>query len=630
MAVSKKAPKLYEGDGAGRERIKKEPPTVPYEHAGIALLAAQPAVPKKDTRAETKEWQELRGHLETRLAGLRNWRNSWWMQNWSQLSQYIEPRRSIWLTQSTGGQPTPNNMIRGRAINECIVDPTGTLAVRNCVGGMVSGLCSQSRPWFKVVPAIKNFSPSDDARAWMDDIEDKAYAVLAQSNFYSCITQEVEDLIVFGTGPTFIYEDERDVIRCYNSVCGEYYLASDATCRIDGFFRLFVMTVSQMVGFFGVENCPPDVQGLWEQKGNGLDTERLVAHSIEPNFGIHGKGIGVVPGGFPWREIYWAWGSGAPAPLSMRGFMEQPFTAARWSIQSNDAYGRSVGMDVLPDIVQLQIETLRKAEAIEKQVRPPLVADMELKNQPASILPGEVTYVANLSAKSGMRPIYEVMPDIKGMMEDLAAIQERIKKGFFNDLFLPLNDMPQGQRTAFETAQIINERLQILGPVIENLLNESLKPKLKRVFGIMLRKGIIPPKPASLRGVKMDFEFVSMLALAQKAAATGGIERLVALAGNMVGVYGKAVTNTVDAEEILRIMSDLLGNPQRALRSADKVAAMNQQDVRDQQAAQQQQALAQGAQTVSTGAAAAQTMANTQIGASNNVLGALLGGGGSQ
>ena len=285
---------------------------------------------------------------------------------------------------------------------------------------------------------------------------------MAGSNFYNAFAQECEDLVVFGTAPCIIYEDDKDVIRCYNPAVGEYYLASSSTMRVDGLYRQFVMTIAQIVDFFGLENCPDDVQQLWNSKGSSIDVERIIAHSIEPNFDV--KGCPKIPGNFTWREVYWVYGSGSKIPLSKRGFVEQPFTAARWATQSNDAYGRSPGMDILPDNIQLQVMTVRLSEAIEKQVRPPLLADITLKNQPSSILPGQVTYVANLGAGGGIALyIYEVNPDVRGLSALIEQIQQRIKTGMFNDLFLMLEQAPANSKmTAYEVAQKVQEKLQVL------------------------------------------------------------------------------------------------------------------------------------------------------------------------
>ncbi len=599
--------------------------TAVYEKSSPALLAMQPNSVKdsKPNDKELQEWASLRGHLEARLTMLRMWRNSWWFQNWSTLAQYILPRRSIWLTQSTGGIPTPNNMTRGQPLNNSIKDPTATFATRVCAAGMMSGLASVSRQWFKVLPTVKDFQLDEEAREWIDEVEVRTYNILANSNFYNAFAQECEDLVVFGTAPSIIYEDDKEVIRCYNPTVGEYYLASSATLRVDGLYRQFVMTISQIVDFFGLENCTPDVQQLWQAKGSSLDVERIIAHSIEPNYDI--VGCPRIPGNYAWREVYWVYGTGSRAALSKKGFVEQPFTAARWATQSNDAYGRSPGMDILPDNIQLQVMTVRLSEAIEKQVRPPLIADITLKNQPSSILPGQVTYVQNLTSGSGMRSIYEVNPDITGLAGLIAQIQERIKIGMFNDLFLMLENMPRDSKmTAYEVAQKVQEKLQVLGPVIENIITESLKPKLKRIFGIMERKGMIPPKPDSLKGVALDIEFISMLSLAQKSSITGGMERILALLGNMVAVYPD-IKFLLDEDTYVREFNDLLANPEKILRGPEEFSKMVQQSQQAQQQAQQRENIERGAQTASVATDAAANLANTEVGAGQSALSALLG-----
>ncbi len=600
---------------------------VNYESAGPTLLAQQPSVVKtKNTKASDPSWNTLRGHLEARLNSLYTWRQSWWSQNWSDLAQFLLPRRSIWLTQSSGGTPTPNNMTRGREINQSIIDPTGTFAVRVCASGLMSGLASPSRPWFKITPKLKNFEPDEAGRQWMDEIENRLYTILAGSNFYNCFAQECEDLVVFGSAATIIYEDEKELIRLYNPCIGEFFFASGATLRVDGLYRRFLMTIAQIVDFFGLENCPGEVQKLWQAKGSSLQIEKIIAHSIEPNFGIGKDNAGKVPGNYTWREVYWVYGAANEKPLSMRGFMDQPFTASRWATQSNDSYGRSPGMDVLPDVMQLQVETMRKAEALEKQVRPPLLADAQLKNQPASTLPGEVTYVQGLTQTSGMRSIYQVNPDIRGMMEDIKEIQGRIKVGLLNDLFNLFSEIPQGKMTAYETAQRVQERLSQAGPVIDNMLGESLKPKLMRVYRISERRGMLPPPPDSMKGIPLDLTFVSILALAQKAAATGGIERLAAFIGNLAAADPTAMDN-FNVDEAIEEMNSLLGNPQKIIRDKADVEQIRKQRAQVQQQAHASQIAGQDANTIKSIAAGAQTLSETEIGGGKQALDQLLGAG---
>jgi len=69
--------------------------------------------------------------------------------HWADLAAHILPRRYHWLI-------TPNTMIRGREINRNITDTTVTKAFRICCAGLMSGLTSPSRPWFKLGAAASN------------------------------------------------------------------------------------------------------------------------------------------------------------------------------------------------------------------------------------------------------------------------------------------------------------------------------------------------------------------------------------------------------------------------------------------------------------------------------------------
>lgn len=598
-----------------------------YEQASPAMLANQkPESKKRDDEIPKEDWVLLKNHLEGRLSMLRTWRDTWWIQNYSDLAKFILPRRSIWLTQSAGGLPSPNSMTRGMEINQAILDPTATFATRICAGGLMSGLASPSRPWFKIAPAMRGVQIDDEGRQWLDTVEDIVYTVLARSNFYNAFAQECEDIVIYGTAVNIIYEDEKDLIRCYTPCVGEYYLASGATMRVDGLYRAFVMTIAQIVDFFGIDNCPTDIQKLWKEKGGAMTTERLIAHSIEPNFDVgRDRKVGKINGDFAWREVYWVYGAGTSGPLAMRGFVDSPFTASRWSTQSNDAYGRSPGMDILPDVRQLQVETARKAEGIERGLNPSLIASAEMQNKPTSRLPGHITYLSgDISAGKGMRSIYDTQFDLDHVSQDIALIQQRIKQGLFVDLFMAITDAPQNEKTKFEIQARLTEKMQTIGPVIENLLSESLQPKLKRIFGILKRKGMLPPAPKSMQGVPLDIQFVSILALAQKSASTSGIEALMRMVGEL-GQIHPDVLDIPDFDETVEEYSQLLGNKQKLLKDKKMIASARQARAKQQQQQQQAQMMEQATKSAGNAAGAANTLSQTPVGSGQDALSAILG-----
>lgn len=96
----------------------------------------------------------------------------------------------------------------------------------------------------------------------------------------------------------------------------------------------------------------------------------------------------MVPALFTYREVYWLKGTGDRRGTTVAAApREKPFATIRWVVTSNDARLRSPGMDSLGDTKQLQLRR-GVAEFIEKLVRPPMGADLELKNEPSSIILG--------------------------------------------------------------------------------------------------------------------------------------------------------------------------------------------------------------------------------------------------
>lgn len=592
-----------------------------YTQADASQLARAPAIVPSRKWSQDQDWEDMRAYLEQILLGLRNWRTPWWM-HWGEIATNLLPRRYHWLV-------TPNNMIRGLPINQNVIDSTPPQAHAVCAAGMMDGLSSPSKQWFRIRVPIPGFEPDTLAQRWLNDFQQRIYDVLAGSNYYDAKHQYYEDEIAFGTAPMLIYENRAAIINCQVPCAGEYFLGASGTNGTDVFNREFPMTVRQMMGLFGPEALTGTNAGqLWNSKGANLETEFKIGHSIEPNFPANMPGqkpnLGVVPGGYTWREYYWLQGQSTPRPLSVRGFHEKPFMAAKWSQRSNDPYGRGCpGMDGLPDIMQLHQMQRRLAEAIDKMVRPPMLADASMKNEPASIIAGRVTYVASLAKDTGMRPAYLVDPKVDHMMQLIEQIQNRIKIWFHNDTFQAISEMDGVQpRNELEINERRSEKLLKLGPVIERNLREDAIG-MTRIVSIMGRRGLIPPKPASLRGLPISVKFTSKLAQIQEALKTGAMERTISMAGRMEAVLPGTLDN-VEKDKFIRTYGDALDYP--AEDWADDAAIKATRAARDKA---QQQALAahQIQNTVPAAAGAAKDLSDTDTGGGVNALQLMVGGG---
>lgn len=583
-----------------------------YQEMGPTFLAEASVVEKIDVQKPWRDWSVCFTALESRLYSMRTWRYSWWT-HWSMLAAYFLPRRYIWLVQA-------NRQTRGSPINDAIIDSTGALAVNICASGLWTGLTSPSRPWFKL--GVQTWEALDgEGQAWLEDTQKRVYAVLAGSNFYTTMAQAFQDVTVFGTAPVIMYEDDQTVLRCYLPCAGEYYLAVGGSLRVETLYREYTATVAQIVDFFGRKNCPEQVLNLWNTGGGSLEVEFVVCHAIEPNFPIAGRGadneeVYIVPKSFAYKEVYWLRGMPTLAPLSKRGFHDKPFMAARWSQVSNDAYGRSPCMDALGDNRQVQIATRRKGEFVEKLVRPPMGADVAMKNEPSSILPGNITYYNTEAGRKGFHPLFEVQPAaLQPLVDDIKGVDQRIERALFVDVFLAISRMEGVQpRNQLELTKRDLERLQILGPFIDLFENEFAGPAIERVLEIMKRRGLLKPMPKSLAAQSVKIEYTSIMKLAQQSARVVGMKDFLGTMGGLSSAAKAAglpdPLRVVNLDKTSRAFADVTDFPLDLLFTDDEVAQHDQVRSQEMQKAKMEQQ-APGAAMAAVNAA--KTLSDTQM-----------------
>lgn len=597
-----------------------------YMDMSPSMLAAQPPTPPElGYKRPDENWDLLFDHNERRLSSLRNWRYSWWA-HWASLAEFFLPRRYHWTV-------TANTMSRGKALNEQIIDCSPLLAVQTCASGMWAGLTPSTKPWFRLAVGLPWIQLDAEAKAWLEDTEARLYTVFSNSNFYTTMAQAFQDVAVFGTAPVIIYEDAIDTIRCYLPCAGEYFLASGGRFSVDTLYREYVLTVAQIVETFQTENCPNQVRVLWEAGGSSIDTEMVVAHAIEPNFALSRRGrqagrSSAVPAKFTWRETYWLKGQKTEKPLSIRGFYTQPFMTARWSRVSNDPYGRSPCMDALGDTRQVQQETRRKAEYIEKLVRPPMLADPELKNEPSSILPGMITYVNTANGKKGFSAAFEVNAQaFAPLTADIEKTSQRIDRCLFVDVFMAITRMQGVQpRNELEINKRDLERLQQLGPFIELFQAEFAGPAIKRVMDIMQRQRMLTPMPQSLARAGVKIEFESVMRAAQKSSEAISMKDFFQTAGTLsLAAKGAQVPDpirTVKLDDALKHYGDIVNFSNRFFFTPSEIQSHDQARAAELQKAQQQKtAVPATAATVN----AAKTMSETQVPGGGSMLDYLMG-----
>jgi len=520
-----------------------------------------------------------------------------WEGTWSDLAEFIEPARLRLFGKNEGATSRSK-----------IIDSSGTFALRTLQSGMHSGITSPARPWFRLTtydPDLKDFAP---VKEYLATVEARMREVFQSSNIYNAFHTGYGDLGQFGQSLGILAEDDEATVRMQQLLHGRFWISRDEKGRVTTLYRTFRWTVQRIVSRFGLNNVSQAVRTQYDQAR--YDQVFEVWHAIEPR--MNRDHTRLDKANKPFLSNYWLdGGSDRDGMLEESGFDSNPLIGPAWEISGDDHYALSPGQIALGDVKMLQKEQTRKLEAIDKMVRPPMTGPSSMRNNPASLLPGAVTYADDPTGK-GFRPAIEVNLRIAELSADIRETQDRINRAFYADLFLMLSQMEGIQpRNQFEIAERKEEKLLALGPVLENIYNGQLEPVIDRTYQIMNAREMLPPPPPDLQNQELKIEYVSMLAQAQKAVATGGIERFSAFVGQLAAVKPE-VLDKLDADEATDVYGDMLGVTPSIIVPDEEVAKIRQ--ARAQKQAQMEGAAmaAEMAPAAKSGAEAAAVLANAQ------------------
>ena len=534
--------------------------------------------------AQSNPKSPTRDKLYTRWGQLKSERATWY-PHWKELSDYLLPRSGRFFIQDRD---------RGQRRHNSIYDNTGTRALRILGAGMMSGATSPARPWFRLGIADPDLAQYGPVKQWLADVTSLMLTIFQKSNTYRSLHSMYEELGCFGTGASIVIPDFKNVIHHQTLTTGEYCIATDYRGNVNTIYREFQMPVHSMVGEFGYENCSKMVQNMFDR--GTLDTWVTVLHSIEPRADRERDTRKKDAKNMPWKSCYFELNAEPNKYLRESGFKEFPALAPRWAVAGGDIYGNSPGMEALGDVKQLQHEQLRKAQGIDYKTLPPLQVPTAMKNRDVDRMPGGISYYDAATPGGGIRSAFEVNLDLSHLLADIQDVRERIKGSFYADLFLMLANSTNTSMTATEVAERHEEKLLMLGPVLERLHNELLDPMIEMTFSRMVEAGIVPPPPEELQGMDISVEFVSMLAQAQRAIATNGIDRFVGNLGAVAG-FKPDVLDKFNSDEWADAYSDMLGVDPKLIVPNEQVAMIRKARADAQAAQAQAAAMQQGAQT---------------------------------
>ena len=448
----------------------------------------------------------------------------------------------------------------------------------------------------------------------LTDVMDEPEAGLATT-----LTEFMQDDLVFGTaGVEPFPDDETDV---------GYRPWGVQQMSIDEGRRGEVNTIcleldwdyQRQVFEYGLENVAPKVREAF-LKGN-VDERGIIDVLIEPRI--------PTPGGPRSGNRAMAWSSvhidrSNKHLLKESGFDEMPVKVSRFWKVIRETYGRSPGMDALPDVLEVNTIWESVTIAIEKTLEPPLgvIDDGSLGGGEVDTSAGGIT-VFNVSGRAGEKnPVFPLFTvgEIKQTVQLIETLDGSISDHFFIDRLLDFNN--ETQMTLGE-ANIRNRlRNSTLGSVFFRLIKEVFTPIIKRTFNILFNKnklGVIKDSPEHQQMVAEGktniliipdeiaermiagedvyrIKFFTPAMRIMQAEEAEGILRSWEFAGQLASFGVESALDNLDEDESVRRMADIQGAPSE-IKRAIKGGENSVEEIRIRRAkaveaaAQQEQAL---------------------------------------
>lgn len=552
--------------------------------------------------------------LESRRSALKIERNEF-LEEWREISDNMQPRRGRFLI-------TANRKLRR---SKGLINERGIFASRTNGAGMLAGVSSPSRPWLHLATPDADLNQFSTVKRWLDIVEKRIYQVFNVSNYYGVKHQSYRDMADYGQGPVLLDEDYENVINGYCSPAGEYTLGVNDRGVVDTMYRDMQLTTKDIISRWAqYGHIPSEVRASYDR--GGYEDKWEVISVVQPNMKMVKGERG--PLGMPHMVVYYCVGCSDVddnAVMAVSGNHENAISAPRWDVQAGDIYGDGPGSIALPIVKSLQILERRKGQLIDKIVTPPMQAPASMNREVVSHMPGAVSYAAKADmagSRGAIMPLYEIHPSaLTAAAAESQLLEQRVDQAYFVDLFLATINAnraaPGRAATAREIAEVHEEKLIALGPVLERTHYEGLNVDIKRVIGILARARVLPPPPPELDGMGLKVEYTSLLAVAQRAIGAGAIERFAGFVGNLAAGDPR-ILDKWDMDQTVDEYGETIGVPASIVRSDEEVAKLREERQKQEQAAQSAMAAQQTALT-------AETLSKADTGRDSNLLADILG-----
>jgi hypothetical protein len=513
------------------------------------------------------------------------------------------------------GRRTITDTQKGKRTGQDVYDGSVISAKNMLRDGICGYSISKSYRWFNyALPGKLNFPRTSGMRAWtgkrmdeypevkmwLEDCEEVMYSAFLRSNFYDVVPEIVDDAITIGTVHILIEEDlgrSRTVFTIPHF--REVYIAEDRFGTVDTHYRVYNLSLRQLMEKFGFDKMEEVDQNFKMQLEKNPHQEKEILHAIYPrkdyNQGkLDTKNKPIVS--------FWMLRSGKKKFLDESGYDESPIITWRWRKNNDEIYGRSPSWDSMVDILKANQQARTNLRAAHQMVEPAMIAPEDMRGQ-VNKAPGAWTFTSNTKInKDFPRRLFDI-PGLPFAKDELERTDKIIREHYHVDFFLMLSQAAANkvEMTATQVVEMGGEKAAILGTRIGRMETEGVNPIHDRSFAIEVRAGRIPEPPQVLMdfgGGKIEVDYLGPLAQAQKRifkvqSMRAGIQTVTEM--SQVWPESRFAINPIKTTQD---MLDAYGFPQKDFNTEDEISEIL---TRKQQQEDAQRAVQEGVEIAKAG-----------------------------
>lgn len=495
-----------------------------------------------------------------------------WESTWQSVQRFLLPDQGSFMEEVSPGVER----------NRDVLDSTGPRALELFASFLHTLLNNPAQQWFRLrIRDNAELSKKVEVKKWMEEVERLMLSEMSSqsANLYQHLHTIYIDLGAYGTAVLYV-EFVNGQLRVRAFHLQDCIVRENEAGFVDSLDRQEFLNPRQAKQRWG-DAAGKSIDEAMKSRASGSKSQKFrFLHCVFPVSDQDMNSLlpaRVKNSGSAFASI---WINTKDRVVIQAGtFEEFPYMAPRWMKARGEAYGRSPGIKVLPDVRMANRMKATIIRGAEKLVDPPLLLPDGGLMSPVRLHAGGLTFTeGNVEAKPLIPPGASRIEMGNQLLEQ---VQRAIEKGFFVELF-QTQDSPV--KTATQVLQEGDERNRAVSPMLIRTQAELFHPLVLRVYRVMERNLKLPEPPEDLRGAVLDVEYVSPLTGSQRQLEGLAVMRLFESLAPWAQV-DPGVFDHFEPDQVVAVVHGATGAPAQILRTKAKV-----KEVQDARAKQQQQA----------------------------------------